>query len=1042
MPSVTIRPRKWITALVWLTLTMNVLTSRRSLNLYKGGNSKQDRYKGRTLLEKILNVDKVSNLRDLLENIRALKLTTSNIKQERKPKKSKSTEVEVKDSKPISAYQRFYVHTKNKYNSISKGKTSTEILYDGKTFVRGKLVNSKKNAAKVPINKFTNAQINVWKLPSKKKEEQDAFSNQIMEVPTEELANEGADLQITLKNTSLISIANTFGSLMPYFIPDNVSMNKSINQIISGMVKKLVKKRIEEAGQKTGSKSSTPKRRLIQTKDERMLLVQILKMLQTGRTLQNFHINTSIEKNNNLVHMQSNVACIMDLNCDLRELVKNQNLRTLKQKQILRTLASKTTKQEEKENPAGTKPKKSPGFFIYIYELVWKKKDKNSPKGAKEAKVGRALNVQELDRMLKLGDADHNNKTPINAEQKSPLQSIKSIYEKIKNFFINLFQDSSSKKTTTSSSQSNKTDTKKRRILEDSSKTPKSSDKPTSKTPSPKKSKDSSDKEKKKKHKNKGEVEIKGKFGFFFKVKLKMKNFFKDLFKMEKSENSKDRKLEIPMDDVKVSETKYKNVPIEIVMSSFDKDFNEILKALGDNYTTLNVETQILNYIRLLKITILQLGLKGSQLIEISTTILSKIQNSLNSTEIDSKTISKYLKDLGESWKKGINKSINPKEVWYLKELSNSVRKFDQTVLSKIPNKNPLNTRVGNLLETLQLKMLEYSKYMETKDGRDNLKSEVTSSINKIIKDSVYSDEKKNRTITVLNVLKNDMNSRLFRSFNKQNLNYILQNVIQNMIKEVDFLKDPQNPSNLLLNKDQFKKLVDKVIKVKAELKANANKNGLFLETLVLQKISSSMEMILNDMGTKDKKIDLVYMMKAIGYNLESAKMTLQNPEVKAELNSILDDKLNYAILNKLVNFSGVLRTDVYSFLTKDILIDQSLLPTRLLTQLNKSQLLKANQLNSGDVESLELIRRLLSEWHLNQNNQEYVRALFSRTLEVLQGISTEDRKLPGFVNANKDKQLQMRSEMCQRVLEGVRNNQNLESTRQLANLVQEESTD
>lgn len=873
------------------------------------------------------------------------------------------------DSKPtlLSDFERKFHKLHKTTVSLGDVQESQEIADDGKTFEWNgnddvEDLKSEYNELEIPeesehteeespkAEENPEPQIPIDDLPPPRDPDLDSrsyFEDVDMEIPTEELANEGenlldeedliqdteSDSQSTGKEESadsnLTLVVDSFTELMPNVIPSIEFKGSIINDIISDLVYNIVETRVEEH----------PKLRTKQVEGEipkgvseqefsgeagkdtdqgevKSALVRVLQLVKESNQLREQNSNLNIYKNAHMLHMPMLMKCLMRDSCSVQRKLTSLYTRLFNANRAFRKLVAK-------RGDAGIRQRRALSFRKYLqsHEFTLTRKTHSGTQ--------RALSLeQNLDLESK------ENKV-------AKLDRIDKIVNAITAFF-------SAKKRALA-----------RRLEGDEHVTEKSQPK-------------------------KGEPEGSepSKPGMTSDLWGKVRGFFSNLWLRDK------RRLE------EEDEDPIQDDPIEIVVGNFENEYKKLLSKLEKGFTNEDLKHVTNNYIKLLKIKLIRGMRTGDSVINASTSVLDALRDHLNDNEISMENMDSYLEKVRKIWKDAAEDSINPETSAELKAMVESSRDFQKKVSDKIPEDNALSKRFKSFMSKYQFKLREYGKYLETEENRDKMKQQLNESIDQLIDATEHEKVDKTNVTSLLNDLKNDVNSSLFKSLNEKNLRFILHNAVAAAIQDLDSLENPEKSSNFLFTKSELGDFTNRVIGIIKDLNQDKKKQGVQLHTGVLQKVLASGEDLLDKMGSESKKVDLVKLSKAVLNNIRSANKALEDEEVKAELGELISDYIDYKRIRDEFDVSGIKRSKTYNFLTKDIHVTKSDLPTRLLIQLNQSQLKQAAFLNHEARVVLDFVRKLLVDWEMHHNQAGLETRRLKEIYMILSGKSLRNFKL------------------------------------------------
>lgn len=772
----------------------------------------------------------------------------------------------------------------------------------------------------------------------KSEDDEEEFEEVEMEIPTEELADEGGDyvdepeeeeeeiIEVEENNQNLLSIFDSLGALLPYTLPSQKLQGETINEIISDLTTEIVNQRIP---QKSSNEDNYLDGKIVVNVDEKIetinnsqkdvessrVLLRILNLIKKSNELNQNNIHTNELKNIGLIHLDSKIDCLFESSCDMRHLFAAQTRKLLNKGQMIRKLQEDGDVQEEQpaqedaEKEAFDWKSKLFGFISFVSNQM---KNKNT----EESQERRALYLNsEIHNNRSLEDDQEQEEDGSTVNEKSPWQNISDFFSNSKNQISNFFSNLTNKKKEEERSErllSNKLLTTKR-LTEDT--------------------------------------------------------------------------------NAESDETEHNSEPIEIIIHKIENDYKSLVSELYPGFTDNDLKSTTHKYIKNLKKNLLLLRMKGMKGIKMSTQLLDKLRNHLDSNEISEESIDKYLQDLGNSWNLMAEQNINSSSSDKLKSMAKSVQKLRSKLMANMPEDHSLTGRMESFLNTLELKMKDYSSYLKSESNQAEMKSSVKESITNIIDESINSDKSKNNTIYTLNTIKKALNTKLFKSLNKDNLNYILNNAVENSIQDIDLLNNLKKDSKFYYEKKDLKNISERIKYVVNKLNEDKKKMGVVLQTGILENLLKGMENVVLDMETRENKLDLNAVKNSLSNNLYDAAKAVKDEKVKSEMDNMLTDYIDYSVINKELDLTGVRQSNIYEFLTNDINIDQEVLPTRIL--FSKANL-KFNSvpLSHQEQKSVKLIRALLKEWTLHYNDHQRVKDTFQRVLGILTGNSITNFKL------------------------------------------------
>ena len=468
----------------------------------------------------------------------------------------------------------------------------------------------------------------------------------------------------------------------------------------------------------------------------------------------------------------------------------------------------------------------------------------------------------------------------------------------------------------------------------------------------------------------------------------RFKNWWTNLFDCD-DEEDKSRILE-----EKGEENEIKDDPIEFVIGKFENDYKKLLSKLNAGFTNEDLRVVTNDYIKTLKTNLIKNMRVGDRIINVSTKKLDALRDHLNSNEISVENMGNYLEEVRKVWKDKAEDSIDPETSAKLMALADSAADFEKKVRSKIPHENALSKQFRKFMGKYKFKLKEYGKYLETSENRDKMKEQLNESIDELIDNTKSKHVDKTNVASLLNDLKNDVNSKLFKSLNEKNLKFILHNAVAATIQDLESMENPEKSSNFLFTKPELGDFTRRIVNIMKELNRDQERLGIQLHTGILQKILASGEDLMDKMESEEKKVDLVKLSKAVFNNIKAANQALEDDEVKNELQNLVSDYIDYSKLRNEFDMTGAKRTKTYEFLTKDIHITKSDLPTRMLYSLNHKELEKAYYLNKEARDILKFVRKLFMTWKKRENSPRFLQQSLQNIYKVLSGNSLENFKI------------------------------------------------
>jgi hypothetical protein len=774
------------------------------------------------------------------------------------------------------------------------------------------------------------------------------FDDVDMEVPTEELANEGENLleEIRIKEeekneekeeeedkpSDLVSVVDSFSELMPNMIPSLEFRGSIINDIISDLVYDIVENRVEENPKTKEERQKEEEEKMkenqlaeqefeSEVKDAESLdkeseenkinaeksILRILQLVKDSNSMRDKNINVNMYKNAHLLEMPMFMNCMLNKTCSFERKLSSFYTRLYNQNKS----------------------------FIHLMK-------KRERKGMKSEKAISFREYQDSHKLRLLKNRSDIRFKPKNKEKELYLQRRSNKDKKLDgiNKLVTLITDYF---------RSNKED-EERKLTEKAE---------TSTTSEPEPEKEES-------------------------LWSRFKNWWGNLFK---SDEEKRRLLEGEEEEIK-------DDPIEIIIGKFENDYKQLLSKLKAGFTNEDLRLVTNEYIKTLKTNLIKDMRVADKVIDVSTKKLDALRDHLNSNEITVENMGNYLEDVRKIWKDKAEDSINPETSAKLNALSDSATDFENRISKKIPQKNALAKQFKKFMSKYKFKLKEYGKFLETGENRDKMKEQLNDSIDELIDQTKNKNVDKTNVASLLNDLKNDVNSKLFKSLNEKNLRFILHNAVGASIQDLESVENPEKSSNFLFTKPELGDFTRRIINIMKELNKDKQKLGVQLHTGILQKILASGEDLMDKMESEEKKVDLVKLSKAVFNNIKAANLALEDDEVKDELKNLITDYIDYNKIRNEFDLSGLKRTKTYEFLTKDIHVTKSDLPTRLLYSLNKNQLKQAYHLNSEARTVLRFVRKLILLWKKNENNPRKLKESVETIYRILSGNSYENFKL------------------------------------------------
>jgi hypothetical protein len=805
------------------------------------------------------------------------------------------------------------------------------------------------------------------------------FEDVDMEIPTEELANEGENLIEELKqkeeqeaandeddeddnqDSDLTSIAEGFNELMPNVTPSLEFKGDIINNIISDLVYSIVENRVEnepktkeERQEEENAKDLSDQEREEQVDKVKVNvddpyeedyegevsneLLRILNLLKQSVDFKKNQGNLNINKNAHLMNMPILMKCAMNKHCSIERKLSSLYTRLYNEnKKFNKLVNTRLLMNSHKARVFSFKQYQDSHKFRVLDGDVAK------PEISEESLTQTDTTPESAPQQSSSGSGNN--------------QAIKKIAGLIFDYFMSR----------------NQSESRRLRVMQELA----SDSSETASTEKPKvyakddidKSADSSDSE------SKGNVisKLKSWWGSFNSDK-------NDKRQLEEEEKEEDMEVQ---DD-----------PIEIIVQKLELDYKKVLSNLKAGFTNEDLRKVTNDYIKMMKVNLLKNMRVGDSIIETSTQKLNALRDHLNANEISVENMGSYLEDLRTTWREEAEDSINPTTSAKLNAMADCALDFQAKMNRKIPQKNALRKRFKSFMDKYRFKLKEYAKFLETEENQEKMKQQLNESIDELVDQTKSKHVNKTNVASMLNDLKNDVNSRLFKSLNEKNLKYILHNTVSSAIMDLERLENPEKSSNFAFTKKELGSFTQRLIKIMKELNKDKEKLGVQLHTGILQKILLSGEDLLDKMESEQKKVDLVKLSKAVLNNVRAANNALEDDEVKEDLNNLVTDYINYQKVRDEFDLTGVKATKTYDFLTKDILKVKSDMPTRLLVQLNRETLKHSHALDKDGLLTVNFLRRLLTQWAKKKYSSWEQQANYEQVYRVLSGNSLENFKI------------------------------------------------
>lgn len=792
------------------------------------------------------------------------------------------------------------------------------------------------------------------------------FSDVDMEMPTEELANEGENLVEDLRikeeednndagdqedeeendnqDSDLTSIAEGFNELMPNVVPSLEFNGDIINQIISDLVYNIVEKRVEENPKTKEQREEEEHEKDLsdQEREEEVELVKvnveepyqedyegevsddllrILRLVKDSADLKMSRANVNVTKNAHLLYLPILMKCAMSSSCHMERKLSSLYTRLYKENLEFNKLI-------DQQIGNGRKLLENPKTHLFSF---------------KEYQDSHKFRVLEGDEAAQDAPPSTDTETPAASGEKEE-NGIKKLALFIIQYFVQNKENQA-------------------RRLRDLSEEESKAEAPASKDDLDTPSEEGSESK--------------------WNVIQNLRNWWASFNKSNSEESRILEEAEEIEDD-----------PIEIIVQKFESDYKGLLGKLNSGFTNEELRDVTNDYIKMMKINLLKNQRVGDEIIEESTAKLDALRDHLNSNEITVGNMENYLEEVRTIWREGAEDSINPGTSAKLNAMADSALDFENRMRMKIPPENALNKKFKSFMDKYRFKLREYGKFLETEENQKKMKEQLEESIDELIDQTKNKHVNKTNVASLLNDLKNDVNSRLFKSLNEKNLKYILHNTVSSAIMDLERLENPEKSSNFLFTKNELGDFTRRVIKIMQELNKDKKRLGIQLHTGILKKILASGEDILDKMGTEQKKIDLVRLSKAVLDNVRAANKALEDDEVKQDLSNLITDYINYPKVREEFDMTGVKATKTYDFLTKDILNVKSNMPTRLLRSLNRNTLKNAHKIDKESKVVIKFLRRLLTQWASKKYSSWEQKDRFQQAFRVLSGNSLENFKI------------------------------------------------